>query len=71
MTKEKVHIYSVIKGFNNVEYHASTKYYGKRISRGFVESDIFYLIKSKTYGYKKAVKQLRKKIIQENKLNLW
>ena len=49
------------------QWSASTEHYGKTISIHFTDAPTYDLIFSKENGYKTAVSNLRKKIINQNK----
>ena len=49
------------------QWIASTEYFGKIISIHFTDAPTYDLIKSEDRGYKTAIKNLRNRIIRENK----
>ena len=49
------------------QWTASTEYYGKTISIHFTDAPTYDLIDSEERGYKKAIKSLRNRIINQNK----
>ena len=49
------------------QWTASTEHYGKTISIHFTDAPTYDLIDSQERGYKKAIKFLRRRIINQNK----
>lgn len=50
------------------QWNASTLHYGKKISMHFTDAPTIDLIDSEDRGYKSAIKNLRSRIINANKI---
>jgi len=50
------------------QWNASTLHYGKKISMHFTDASNYDLIDSEDRGYKSAIKNLRNRIINANKI---
>lgn len=50
------------------QWKVTTEHFGKEISMHFTDAPTYDLIKSEERGYKEAIKRLRSRIINANKL---